>query len=612
MSESKLSHGAGRSSVPEQRTSPGPGEVAMMPTASLSVNATPTPASRSMALPRFMRVVAGIAIVLGAPSGCIANSDPTPSAPPPPPPPKFTLSLAAVAPGITPGGTAEIDVAVNRVAGYSGAVTIGPIHIGPAEDFYSDPVTVAATDVVGKVMLQARSSTPLGTEIFYIDGTGPGAIMQTIDIPILVSKPGSFGITVENEGSSPYPHPISTGAVFTLVVDVNRNQFTQPVTLSANTNAGVTVTFSPSQVTGTQSTMSIAVASSALAGTDTIKISASSAGSPTATAIATIMIVPGSYTFAAAPPAAVIPGGLTGTSTITITRDAAFLAVGLGFNVTGTAATGITVTPTYVSTNGVAVSSTPLPISVASTVPIGPYVIQLTATPVTGAPGALPIKTTTVSIQVGPPASYSLSVQTAPLTVAAGSSATDLVNIVRTNFTGAITISAIPDTTGLTITAKPATATSGNQDTLTIVAASTALVGTHLVTLKGVTTSGLPDVTTSFAVMVTLPVGGVPAGIVIAPTTATKAVGGTQQFLAYLVDAQGIRTAPAAGWSIGIQTDNSNVAQMQSSSFDSVQLAQVATVQARGQGQTPVRAYYQDNSNGRSTFLAIATFTVTP
>lgn len=462
-------------------------------------------------------------------------------------------------------------------------------------------------------MLQARSTTPLGTETFHLNGSGPGAISQPLDIPILVSLPGSFAITIENEGFSLYPHPISTGAVFNLVVDVNRNQFTQPVTLSANTNAGVTVTFSPSQVFGTQSTMSIAVASSALAGTDTIRISASSAPSPTATATTPITIVPGSYTFAAAPPAAVIPEGLTGTSTITITRDAAFLAFDPYFNITGTAAAGITVTPTLVSDEHVAVSRTPLPISVASTVPIGPYVIQLTATPgFGGVPGALPIKTTTVSIQVGPPASYSLSVQTAPLTVAAGSSATDLVNIVRTNFTSAVTVSAAPDTTGLTITAKPATATSGNQDTLTVAAASTAIVGTHTVTLKGVTTSGLPDVTTSFAVIVTLPAGGVPAGIVIDPTSASKAVGATQQFVAYLVDAQGHRTAPAAGWSIGILTDASNVAQVQTSSFDSVQLAQVATVLARGQGQTPVRAFYQNNSNGQSTFAAVATFTVTP
>jgi hypothetical protein len=64
-----------------------------------------------------MLIVAGIAVVLGALPGCLDNGGPTPSEPPPPPPPKFTLSLAAAAPGITPGGTAEIDVAVNRVAG---------------------------------------------------------------------------------------------------------------------------------------------------------------------------------------------------------------------------------------------------------------------------------------------------------------------------------------------------------------------------------------------------------------------------------------------------------------------------------------------------------------
>ena len=584
----------------------------MTPNAPRLRNAHQSVASRSMARARLLLMLGGTAIVFGLLPGCVSTTD-TPPEPPPPAPPNFTLSLAAAAPGISPGGTAEVDVAVNRITGYTGAVTIGPSVLSATEDFTADYVTVGPTETVGKLMLHAKASTPLGVETFHIYGAGPGTADEPLDIPILVSLPGSFGITIEGEGYSLYPHPISAGAVFSLIVDVNRNQFTQPVTLSANSIPGVTITFSPSPVTATQSTMSIAVAASAAGATDTITISASSPNAPTVTATTPIKIVAGSYTISAAPPAATINAGLTANATVTITRDAAWLA---SFNptlfITGTAATGITIKPTFVdATSTQSVTTTDLPISVASSVPIGPYVISVTVNEGTGVSGVLPSRTTTFSIQVGPPASYAFSVQTAPLTVAPGTSQTDIVDINRTNFTGVVLVTATSDP-GITIATNPQLATTANHDTLTVSVANGVSLGTHTVTVKGQTVSGLADVTTSFAVIVGLPAGGVPTGIVISPTSATKAVGGTQQFIAYLIDAQGNRTLPAAGWSIGILTDASNVAQVQTSSFDDVQRAQVATVQARGAGSTPVRAFYQQTSNGQSTFAAIATFTVTP
>ncbi len=566
----------------------------MTPNASRFRIAPRSAAPRSRARARQVLMLGGAAIAFGLLAGCVTSTD-TPPEPPPPATPNFTISLAAAAPGISPGGTAEVDVSVTRVSGYTGAVTIGPSVLSTGEDFTADYVTVGPTETVGKLMLHAKASTPLGVETFHIYGAGPGTANQPLDIPILVSSPGSFGITIEGEDYPVYAHPVSAGAAFSLIVDVNRNQFTQPVTLSANAIPGVTVTFSPSQVTGSQSsTMLIAVAASAAGRQDTITISASSPGASTATAITTIWIVAGSFIVSAAPPAATINAGLTEDATVTITRDAGWLALDPMLRVTATAAAGITVAPTFVSNMyRPAVTNTPLPVSVASSVPIGPYVINVTVDGGSDLLGALPVKTTTFSIQVGPPASYALSVRTAPLTVAPGTSQTDIVDINRTNFADAVHVTASADT-DITIATNPPSGTTANHDTLTVSVANGASLGTHMVTLKGQSVSGLADVTTSFAVIVGFPAGGVPAGIVISPTSATKAVGGTQQFVAYLIDAQGNRTLPAAGWSIGIATDNSNVAQVQTSSFDNVQLAQVATVQARGAGQTPVRAFYMN------------------
>jgi len=108
-----------------------------------------------------------------------------------------------------------------------------------------------------------------------------------------------------------------------------------------------------------------------------------------------------------------------------------------------------------------------------------------------------------------------------------------------------------------------------------------------------------------------VPAGGVPTGIVLLPTgTVHLGVGASQVFTAYLVDAQGNRTAPAAGFAIGMLTDVSGVAQAFNSSFSTTQLWQTATVQGLGVGTTPLRAFYYNTVDGTSTFSAFTTITV--
>ncbi len=83
-------------------------------------------------------------------------------------------------------------------------------------------------------------------------------------------------------------------------------------------------------------------------------------------------------------------------------------------------------------------------------------------------------------------------------------------------------------------------------------------------------------------------------------------------FTAYLVDAVGNRTAPEPGWAI-ILIDDSNVGTDQSSPpFDLVQRWQMHGVTSNRPGNTVVRAFYYRITNGRSTFLATTTLTVTP
>jgi hypothetical protein len=99
---------------------------------------------------------------------------------------------------------------------------------------------------------------------------------------------------------------------------------------------------------------------------------------------------------------------------------------------------------------------------------------------------------------------FSLTVLTAPLSVTAGAQPAqlDTVQINRTNFPAAITLTAAADA-GITVTAEPAT-TTGSSIVISVGVASNVALGTHSVLLTA--TSGATVVTKSFAVEVKAPV----------------------------------------------------------------------------------------------------------
>ena len=121
-------------------------------------------------------------------------------------------------------------------------------------------------------------------------------------------------------------------------------------------------------------------------------------------------------------------------------------------------------------------------------------------------------------------AAYTLSrVQTTPFTAVAGLPTPDMVNINRTNFTGAVTVTATSDA-GITITPSE-TPTPGNVTTLTVTVPGSVTAGTsHTITVRGVA-AGLQDVLMSYAVVVQAPVNnttftfcpasGVPAWVAV-------------------------------------------------------------------------------------------------
>jgi cellulose 1,4-beta-cellobiosidase len=215
----------------------------------------------------------------------------------------------------------------------------------------------------------------------------------------------------------------------------------------------------------------------------------------------------------ASPAALTVSRGASATSNLTLTRSngfsgaVTFTASGLpagvtaGFNPATTSATGTSSVVTF---------------SASSTAALGAAVVTLTAS------GGGLTQTVTLALTVGTGGTpdFTLSASPAALSVAAGSSTSSNVTLIRSNgFTGAVSFSAAGLPAGVTASFNPATtSTTGTGSVLTLAAAGTAAAGTATVTLTA--SSGA----TSRSATVTLTVsstGGGTGGVTVTPVIAS-------------------------------------------------------------------------------------------
>jgi kumamolisin len=137
-----------------------------------------------------------------------------------------------------------------------------------------------------------------------------------------INTPG-FGLTASPTTVSVVQGGTATSTITSTVV----NGFSAGISLSATGQpTGVTVTFSPTSITGAgTSTMTIAVASSAAIGTYSIKVKGTSG---TIAEIVTVSLsvtkMPPNYTISASPASITVARGSVGTSTITTTVSGGF------------------------------------------------------------------------------------------------------------------------------------------------------------------------------------------------------------------------------------------------------------------------------------------------
>jgi hypothetical protein len=121
----------------------------------------------------------------------------------------------------------------------------------------------------------------------------------------------------------------------------------------------------------------------------------------------------------------------------------------------------------------------------------------------------VPDATSTLALRVAPPAGTSgstLTLAPAALTIAQGANGTTTVNIARTNFTGAQTLTAENLPAGVTA-AFATSPTTGNNAVLTLTANGTATVGTSNITIRG-TGAGVGDASVTLPLTITAAAGG--------------------------------------------------------------------------------------------------------
>lgn len=192
--------------------------------------------------------------------------------------------------------------------------------------------------------------------------------------------------------------------------------------------------------------------------------------------------------------------GANGTVNLTLSRGGGFTGA-VTVAVTG-APTGVTATP---APSSIASGSTSSVITVAAGATTAPGTYNL----VVHATGAgVTEKTATIALTVtaAPASNFTIALDPTTRSIAQGANGTITVNITRTNFTGAVNLTAEGLPTGVTAAFNPASVTT-NSSTLTLTAAANAAVGTSTVTVRAAAT-GQPEKTATFELTITAPTSG--------------------------------------------------------------------------------------------------------
>src|SRR5207249_4926865 len=284
--------------------------------------------------------------------------------------PDYTLALSPAALTIAQGATGPAAVTIDPPT-LPGAL---PICLGNAPTGVTGSFNPAApTGTSSTLTVSVGAAVAAGTYNLTVDGTGaPGN--RSTPLTLTVSAPGDYTLSL-----TPAELTVEQGATGTATVTITRTNFTGAVTLSlGNAPSGVTGSFDPAAPTGTSSTLTVSVGAAVPPGVYNLTVTGTATAGNRSTPLTLTVSATPDYALSLSPAALTIVQGMTGTTTVTVTRTNFTGAVTLSL---GGAPSGVTGSFNPAAPAG---TSSTLTVSVGAAVAPGVYNLTVDGT---GTPG---------------------------------------------------------------------------------------------------------------------------------------------------------------------------------------------------------------------------------
>src|SRR5437762_1069570 len=318
---------------------------------------------RDSVLKHWMRsglvLLAGLAVV----TGCGKDGGTGPAA-------DYTLSLAPAALTIVQGATGNTTVTITRT-NFTDAVTLS---LGGAPTGVTGSFNPAApTGTSATLTVSVGATVVPGVYNLTVNGSGsPGN--RSASLTLTVSAAPDYTLSL-----APAALTIAQGATGTTTVTITRTNFTGAVTLSlGSAPTGVTGAFDPAAPTGTSSALTVSVGAAVAPGVYHLTVNGTATAGNRSTPLTLTVSATPDYALSLSPAALTIVQGMTGTTTVTITRTNFTGAVTLSL---GSAPSGVTGSFNPAAPTG---TSSTLTVSVGAAVAPGVYNLTVDGT---GTPG---------------------------------------------------------------------------------------------------------------------------------------------------------------------------------------------------------------------------------
>jgi hypothetical protein len=418
-------------------------------------------------------------------------------------PPSFSIGATPATQNISQGSTGDVNVAITRSGGFSGAVTLAVqgMPTGMTMATTPNPTTLNAATLT----LSVGPAVTAGVHNLTVRGTATGLPDATASVAVtVVLNEGSFSLSL-----TPNALNITQGLNAQTTVNIARvAPFAGNVTLALEgAPNGITHAFVDNPTGANSSQLTITVGAGVAPGPYNLTVRGTVPGfkveddvlqpaiAPATVALTLTVAVAGDYTLSATSPS--IAQGSGGTSTVNVNRNGGFSG-NVQLTLEGAPAG---VTHSFAPNPATGTSST-LSLTVGGAVPVNTYNLAVRGT----TPG-LADQTAQFVLTVTAPGSFTLSA--APtLTLAQGADGQHTININRTGgFAGSVSFSHTTNAPGAVTFGYSSNPTTGNSTTLTINVGGSVTPGSYTITVRGNAT-GVPEQSTVITLTVTAIGGG--------------------------------------------------------------------------------------------------------